>query len=201
MTILALGPVTNVATVLKNHPELVRRIREIVVVAGRQPDQHFRSSRKQKQPFRDFNFEMDPLSFQVLLDSRVEITLTPWEVSSKVWLRQGDLKLLREGNGATEWLWGPAEDWLHLWQEQFHVDGFNPFDTLTVGYVLSPRWFQWEDFPVEIRSLPDDVNTDAQKDKPYLLASKKIASNRIVRYCYSVSPEFKKDLMKRLLQK
>lgn len=83
-------------------------------------------------------------------------------------------------------------------------DAFHPFDTLAVGYVLSPRWFDWEDFPVEVRSLPDDAET--QKDgkvamKPYLLASKSIASNRVVRYCYSVSPEFKKDLMKRLLRR
>jgi inosine-uridine nucleoside N-ribohydrolase len=201
MTLLALGPVTNISTVLKNHPELVRRIREVVVVAGRQPEQHFRSSRKQTRPLRDLNFEMDPQSFQILLDSGVEIVLMPWEVSSKVWLREGDLKLLAKGNDATEWLWGPAEDWLHLWQKEFHLDAFNPSATLTVGYVLSPRWFQWEDFSVEIRSLPDDVNTDVRKDKPYLLASKRIASNRIVRYCYNVSPEFKKDLMKRLLQR
>jgi inosine-uridine nucleoside N-ribohydrolase len=204
LTILALGPVTNIATVLKNHPELVRRIREVVAVAGRRPDQHFRVSRKQKQPFGDFNFELDPQGFQALLDSGVEIVLIPWEVSSKVWLRKSDLKLLAEGNEATGWLWGPSQDWLHLWQEKFGTNGFIPSDTLAVGYTLSHSWFDWEDFPVEIRSLPDDM--ESQKggkaaEKPYLLASKAVASKRIVRYCYSVRSEYKKDLMKRLLRK
>src|SRR5213076_341322 len=37
LTILALGPVTNLATVVQNHPELRGRIRQIIVVAGRQP--------------------------------------------------------------------------------------------------------------------------------------------------------------------
>ncbi len=40
LTILALGPVTNVATVLKNHPELSARVEEIIVVAGRRPGFH-----------------------------------------------------------------------------------------------------------------------------------------------------------------
>lgn len=203
LTILALGPVTNVATVLKNHPELVRRVHEVIAVAGRRPDQHFRSVRKQKQPFRDINFELDPQGFQVLLDSGVEITLTPWEVCSKVWLRESDLKLLAGGDEATGWLWGPAEDWLHRWHDEFGADGFHPSDALAVGYILSPHWFDWEDFPVEIRSLPDDIERPDGKlaMKPYLLASKGISSDKIVRYCYSVKPEFKRDLMNRLLRK
>ncbi len=203
LTILALGPVTNVATVLKNHPELVHRVREVIAVAGRRPDQRFRSSRKQKDPFRDFDFELDPQAFQALLDSGVEITLTPWEVSSKVWLKEHDLKLLAEGNDASGWLWGPAEDWLRRWRTEFGTDGFNPSDTLAVGYVLSPTWFDWEDTPVEIRSLPDDIIREDGKlvMKPYLLASKRITSETRVRYCYSVKAEFKKDLMNRLLRK
>ena len=44
LTILALGPLTTVATLVVRHPELHQRIERIVVVAGRRPGQEFRAS-------------------------------------------------------------------------------------------------------------------------------------------------------------
>ena len=69
LTVLALGPVTNVATVLKNHPKLARQIPQIVAVAGRRQDQRFVTGEATSVPLRDFNFELDPDAFQVILDS------------------------------------------------------------------------------------------------------------------------------------
>jgi inosine-uridine nucleoside N-ribohydrolase len=63
-----LGPATNVATVLRNHPELRNRVKKIVAVTGRRPNQKF-STAPSAQAFRDFNFELDAPGFQVLLDS------------------------------------------------------------------------------------------------------------------------------------
>lgn len=58
LTLLVLGPATNVATVLELHPELARRVTRIIAVAGRRPGQHFTSG-KSGRAFRDFNFEMN----------------------------------------------------------------------------------------------------------------------------------------------
>src|SRR5262245_21188887 len=41
MTILALGPVTNVATALKRNPGLASRVTRVIAVAGRRPGQRF----------------------------------------------------------------------------------------------------------------------------------------------------------------
>ena len=75
LIILALGPVTNVASLLKLHPELHRNIIEIIAVAGRRPNQRFIAKPEQTRPFRDFNFELDAPGFQLLLDSSVPLTL------------------------------------------------------------------------------------------------------------------------------
>lgn len=205
LIIFALGPVTNVASLLKLHPELHRNIIEIIAVAGRRPKQRFISKPDQPRPFRDFNFELDAPGFQVLLDSSVPIVLVPWEVSSKVWLREAELKRLAEGTEATKWLHAPAFDWLKKWQRDLGLDGFNPFDTLAIGYVTSPRLITSEVLPAAIQTLPDDVNTKPLAngklpEKPYLLAGKTIRSKKRVRYCYDAAPEFVVDLMKRLLK-
>ena len=202
LTILALGPVTNVAAVLKNHPELSDRIEAIIAVAGRRPHQPFITGTKKHTPFRDFNFEMDAPGFQVLLDAKVQIVLAPWEVSSKVWLKEDDLKQLAAGKPSAQWLVNPGRDWLKMWQEKFGVDGFNPFDTLAIAYVTSPQLLEWEDLPTEIQTLPDDTAqaSEKPKNKPYLIVGKDVTSNRTVRYCHTPKPGFKPDLMARLLK-
>ncbi len=205
LTILALGPVTNVASLLKLHPELSKNIVEIIVVAGRRPGQRFIAKPEQTRPFRDFNFELDAPAFQVLLDSSVPLVLAPWEVSSKVWLREAELQRLANGTEATKFLFAPATDWLKKWRNDLGLDGFNPFDTLAVGYLTSPKLIQSEELFAEIKVLADDVNTKPLAngklaEKPYLLAGKAITSKRRVKYCYGVSAKFTEDLMKRLLK-
>ena len=59
LVVLVLGPATNVATVLKNHPELASRIVRIVAVAGRRPGQRFTTGTVNHAGHRDFNFEQD----------------------------------------------------------------------------------------------------------------------------------------------
>nr|MDQ2899082.1 nucleoside hydrolase [Acidobacteriota bacterium] len=175
LTILALGPVTNIATALQRHPELARKIRQVVAVAGRRPNQRFSASPSAK-PFRDFNFEMDARAFQVLIDSGVPLVLAPWELSSKVWMRGEQLAKLRGADRSVAWVLDAAEDWLAFWKKSFGVDGFNPFDTLAVGYVKKPRDFTCENLPIQIQTHPDG--------KPYLILDRAIDSKHSALYCF-----------------
>src|SRR5207247_2697623 len=90
LVVLALGPATNVATVVMNHPELSPKIESIVAVAGRRPGQRFTTGTVNTNGHRDFNFEQDPEAFRVLLASNVPLTLAPFEISSKVWITEED---------------------------------------------------------------------------------------------------------------
>jgi len=78
LTVLAVGPLTNVASLLKRHPELHEKIERIVMVAARRPSQKFISSPTQKLPHRDFNFELDADAMQVVLDSDIPLVFAPW---------------------------------------------------------------------------------------------------------------------------
>lgn len=203
LTVLSLGPVTNVATVVRNHPDLQDRIEQIVAVAGRRPGQHFVASTTTSEPLMDLNFELDAPGFQVLLDSAIPIVLAPFELSSKVLLTEQDMDRLKAGDKAAQWLAGPASDWIEWWNKRFSVDGFYPFDTLAVAYVTTPEWIRCEELPVEIQRHPDDVKVpsmgDAAPEKPYLVVAADLESARTVTYCYDVDPAFKNDLLDRLL--
>ncbi len=100
-TILALGPLTNVATLLVHHPDLRQRIVAIVAVAGRRPGQRFQPTSSRPFTLADRNFEADPVSFDVVLRSGVPLTLTSYEVASKIMLDERDLDRLFEGAPAS----------------------------------------------------------------------------------------------------
>jgi inosine-uridine nucleoside N-ribohydrolase len=206
LTVLAIGPVTNVATVVQRHPELAARMTRIIAVAGRRPGQRFTTGATNSKGHRDFNFELDPGAFRVLLASGVPLVLAPFEISSQVWIEPADLDRLAAGPPAARAVAEPARRWLGLWRQLFGVEGFNPFDTLAVGYAISPSGFTCEDLPIEIRTLPDDVTEPgmqgtSEAEKPYLLVSAEIRGPAPrARYCSTAPSGFKQQLLERLLR-
>ena len=204
LTILALGPATNVATMLMTNPELGARIVRIVAVAGRRPGQRFITGTTNRKGHRDFNFELDPEAFRVLLSSGVPLVLTPFEISSKIWLTGADLDRLDGGSSAARMLAPPARRWLALWTRLFDVSGFNPFDALAVGYAAAPEGFLCDTLPVGIRTSADDETEPGMQgsqveSKPYLLASNDFtAAPARALYCSTASAGFKQDLLDRL---
>ena len=198
LTILALGPATNIATVLRNHPELAANIDRIVAVAGRRPQQRFVAGPKQNIPFRDFNFELDPEAFRVILASKVPLTLAPWEISSGVWLTPEDIDALAARSPRFSSLLPAVSDWLALWRDQFGAPGFNPFDTLAVGYMVVPSSLTCSKMNATIEVALDDTTSATGAQKPYLLVRPPGPSGRKVQYCHAAAPEFKTDLFARV---
>ncbi len=93
-----------------------------------------------------------------------------------------------------------------MWRRLWNVTGFNPFDTLAVGYAVSSGGFTCETLPVAIRTLPDDVTEPGVQGtevetKPFLLASETLTGStaRAV-YCAAPPPGFKSDLIDRVLR-
>lgn len=204
LVILVLGPATNVATVVRNQPALRARIVRIVAVAGRRPGQRFTTGTTNPRGHRDFNFEEDPEAFRELLASGIPLTLAPFEISSKVWLKTPELDAIARGDAKSEWIVAPARRWLAFWTRTFGVDGFNPFDTLAVARITSPALLTCETLPAQIEVLADDA-TEARVQgttvarKPYLLVSREFGGSvPSVEYCYDVAEGFKADLVRRI---
>jgi len=198
MTILALGPVTNVATLVQKHPELHAKIERIVIVAARRPGQKFTYPTASGYSFRDFNFESDPASMNVLLDTRIELVFTPWEVSSHVWITPDDLARNATYGGAGIWIEEKSTAWAQMWIDRFKTIGFNPFDTLAVGWVTHPALIQTIPVTVWIEDGPDDTKpADTAQPKPYLLV-REGGQGRQATYAYKPLPQFSRMLLDRL---
>ncbi len=198
LTILALGPVTNIATVVKNHPELHKNIIKIVVVAGRRPGFGFHPPGRPELIFPDANFEHDPQGMQVLLDSKLPIIFAGYEVSSDVWITPKELAALAKTGPTGQWIARTSAAWMNRWVQQRHLKGFNPFDTLAVGWVIDADLM--ESLPVVTHIQPANATpatAGSKKSKPLLICEPtKKASNQL--YLTNAKPAFTPLLLRRL---
>ncbi len=192
LAILALGPATNVATVIKNHPELVGQIEEIVFCAGRTPGFHFRPG-LQKSTVSDFNFEKDVESFRVILDSGVKVVLSGFECSAYLLIGRPDIQHLRTGNEADRWLYDMLTPWQKRALELFGVEGFIPYDVTPLGYITHPEFFlYYRDIPVEIHERENDATIGRNRPpvKSFLEVSYDYPAKWKVDYAYKTLPGF-----------
>ncbi|GLR16926.1 nucleoside hydrolase [Portibacter lacus] len=197
MTIMAIGPATNVGLLLLNYPELKDQIEEVVLVAGRRkPTDYFKIGNLGNHA-RDLNFDLDNEAFRVMFENNINIVLCPFEISNKVWLKQDDIDLLKERSADFQWLAQHSQPWLQQWLDQ-GAQGFNPFDVLASHYIIAPADIISEKLNARLEIHKDDtVKENPNKVyKQYLLCDEQ--NGFPVTYCYDVVSDYHEKLMNSL---
>lgn len=73
VTIIALAPMTNIALLLRSHPEVVDRIKQIIFMGGS-------ATIGNATPVAEFNFWHDPEAAHIVLNSGVPLTMYGWDI-------------------------------------------------------------------------------------------------------------------------
>ncbi len=150
LTLVALGPLTNVAAALTNRPDLRGSVGRMVAVMGRRPGHLFHPAEGEGEGgilfghgpvFSDFNYEQDRLAATKVLGMRLPPTLVPYAAARQVSLTAADLARLERQGGAPAWVAERAGDWLDYWNDDIGLPGFYPFDLLAGAYLLAAERF------------------------------------------------------------
>ena len=196
LTLIALGPLTNIATLILNHPEHLAHIKQVIAVAGQrlEPGLGFYPGNSQLFHLHDLNFRKDVAAFEVVLRAAVPLTLVPYEIAAKISIQSDDLALLKEGEPQAQWLAKISKPWLDFWQTSLQADGFYPFDSLAVGLLTMPNLFTCEKIPAKI----EHKQTLFVASRDNLLVSHYFSEKRFVSYCHDINQTFKHKLIERL---
>lgn len=143
LTILALGPLTNIAAVLAERPDLRPNVARLVAVMGRRPGHIFHPAENaggamlfgHGPVFRDFNFALDPQAATQVVAMQLPTTLVPYDAARGVELTAADLDRMQS---SIPWVTERARGWLEYWRADIGRPGFYPFDLLAAAYVLEP---------------------------------------------------------------
>lgn len=198
LAIFALGPMTNIGTLLQLHPEVQQNVVAMTYCAGRTPGKVF-TPEGAKVKFSDYNFELDPHASDIVLKSNVPLLLSGYDCSEDLFLTKEDFAHLRKSDDKTDrWLYRKLKSWHGLWKSFLGSEkGFIPFDCSTVGALLYPTEFEIiEGIPAYIEVQKNDTKSLTKSDmKPYLLVQQNQAG-RTVGYCGATKAQFKKRLLK-----
>jgi purine nucleosidase len=210
LTVVALGPLTNLATVLDARPELHSRVTRVVAVMGRRPGHVFHPAEGRGGGmllghgpiFRDFNFEMDAAAAMRAVALGVPLTLVPYDAARRIEISAADLDQLAAAGGAAAWVAARSRQWLAYWQRDIGRQGFSPFDLIAAAYVVEPRQFgcaevqAWVGADPAIFALfrrPTALLVEQGAARP----EKAVARGR-ARYCAGVPVDIKPWLVERL---
>lgn len=149
LTVIALGPLTNLANALDARPDLRARVTRVVAVMGRRPGHLFHPAEGGGRGiflghgpiFRDFNFEMDAAAAMRTVALGVPLTLVPYDATRRIEISAADLDRLAAAGGAAAWVAKRSRGWLAYWQSDIGRQGFSPFDLIAAAYVVEPRRF------------------------------------------------------------
>lgn len=200
LTILALGPMTNIATLILNHPDIIPQIEKISICAARTPDLPFNPGNGKLNVF-DYNYEFDTKSMDVLLNSPIPLEFAGYEPSSYTHIGNIDLASLDMTNDADKWLFDVVQPWMELNEKYFGVRGFIPFDCSTLGIVTHPEYFTYyENIPIKVTYKKNDA-LEIQPDKPFknfLEVSYKFKSKKKVKYARRALQGFEEKILETL---
>jgi len=159
LTILALGPLTNIAAALDGSPDLHGNVSRIVAVMGHQPGHLFHPTEGAGTGailghgpiFRDLNFSSDPDAASVVLAMNLPVTLIPYDAAKGTLVTGPDLDLLASRSLSQSWVAQTSRDWLAFWNADIGLPGFYPFDWVAAAYLTHPKMFDCAKVTARIR--------------------------------------------------
>jgi inosine-uridine nucleoside N-ribohydrolase len=147
LTILCLGPLTNVASLLQHHPHLEGMINRIVIFGGSV------NGIGNVTPCAEFNMYYDPESAQRVLKSATTKSLVPLDVSSEVRFDLSFLdKLPMASSRAGQFLRQSLPTLFRSFRQHHAMEEI--FLRGLVGLVacVHPNFFQWEEMACDVET-------------------------------------------------
>jgi inosine-uridine nucleoside N-ribohydrolase len=146
VTIVGIGPLTNVAIALRQSPDLAPLIREFVLMGGS-------LSGGNVTPSAEFNFYVDPEAASIVFGSGVPIRMVGLDVTRKVDLTEQRVAALRTGrNPVSNAAARIGTAVLDMYRRENAQGAPHLHDPLAVSALLSSEVLTFEDYHVEIET-------------------------------------------------
>jgi inosine-uridine nucleoside N-ribohydrolase len=147
ITIVAVGPLTNIATVLRADPEIARMIPEIVIMGGSLSGGNI-------TPAAEFNLYVDPEAARIVFDAGIPLTMVGLDVTEKVLLREEHVRSLERSQDPVSQAAGKImRATLTRAHQGIDATVVAMHDPLTVASLIDPKLLKLADYYVEIETM------------------------------------------------
>ena len=149
VTLIPIGPHTNIASALLADPALASMIRGIVMMGGS-------LSGGNTTPSAEFNVYVDPEAARIVFHSGIPITMVGLDVTDKVLLQPKHVRALEAGQTPVSQAAGKIARAVSEWyRQQGYVSGPIMHDSLAIAGFLDPALLRLEEFYIDIETSGD----------------------------------------------
>lgn len=138
-TIMAIGPLTNVALLLKMYPDVKNKIEEIVFMGGT-------LTRGNKGVLSEFNVHIDPEAAYIVIHSGINVVMCGLDIGWKALILPEDSEQIKKQNRTGEMVYALFK----RYRGGSFNTGLKMYDSTAIAYILNPNLFKFEILPVEI---------------------------------------------------
>lgn len=135
ITLIALGPLTNIARLILAHDNLSDKVDEIHIMGGGMTFGNINE-------LTEFNFYSDSHAAKIVLESDIPIVLSPLDLTHKIYFTEDEFKGLKDTTGMLEFIKKSV---------QYYI-GFDPYmhDVCSVLTLTHPELFEFQTVDVDV---------------------------------------------------
>jgi inosine-uridine nucleoside N-ribohydrolase len=146
ITLITLGPLTNVASALNSDSGLAGMIPRLVMMGGSLSGGNI-------TPAAEFNVYVDPEAARIVFQSGIPITMVGLDVTRKTTLTDDHVRVLASAkNPVSQAAAKIARNAIDHTRSQGFVVGPNMHDSLAVAAFLEPSMLKWRDYYVDVET-------------------------------------------------
>ncbi|MEH7134162.1 nucleoside hydrolase, partial [Priestia megaterium] len=153
ITIVAIGPLTNIALLIKSYPEVIKNINQLSIMGGA-------CNGGNCTPVAEFNIYVDPDAAKIVFDSGIPITMFGLDVTHQIPMYKEDIDRIRYiGNKTGQF----AAKMLDFYFKEDKIEGMH--DPCPVAYLIDPSLFTIIPCNVEIETKGEFTRGQTVVDK------------------------------------
>lgn len=146
VTLITIGPLTNVATALNSDPELASLVKSVVMMGGSLSGGNI-------TPAAEFNVYVDPEAARIVFQSGIPITMVGLDVTRKTSLTEEHVRALEAAqNPAAQAAATIGRNAIKHNRELRYLVGPNMHDSLAVAAFINPALVTLQDFYVDVET-------------------------------------------------
>ena len=146
VTLITIGPLTNIATALNSDPELASMVRALVMMGGSLSGGNI-------TPAAEFNVYVDPEAARIVFQSGIPVTMVGLDVTRRTSLTDDHVRALEAAqNPISQAAAKIGRNALNHNRERGYLVGPNMHDSLAVAGFLDPAILKLQDYYVDVET-------------------------------------------------
>lgn len=145
ITLVAIGPLTNIALAIRQEPRLVESVKELMIMGGAIRHEGNTTA------LAEFNTCVDPHAAHIVYHAGIPTTLVPLDVTYQCVLRREDVKRLqRVDSPITEFIAEATRFYMEFHDEYQKIEGCVINDPLALALTFAPELCAYRELPVDV---------------------------------------------------